>query len=431
MRRGVLSGYKWFGDLPPNWEERKIQYSGVVYSGGTPDRNNPTYWNEGQVPWLTSGEINKGIIHSADHTITELALRESSARWAKRGSVLIALNGQGKTKGSVALLETDSTINQSLCCIKPDKDHYYRFIYYYLSGRYAQIRGLVGEDREGLNQTLIKSIVLPLPNFQLQTQIASFLDQETSRIDALISKKERQIELLQEKRQAIITHAVTKGLNPTAKMKDSGVEWIGQIPEEWQIRKLSWIVSAKKGKSAQMLTKEYVAENEGEFPVYSGQTENGGILGRINWNEYDFTEPVVLATTVGAKAMSTQLISGKFSLSQNCLILAKKPEYKTVNISYLEYSLQVLFEFEKRSISLIMQPSFRIDDLYEFRIPLPSEKEQENIASALKAIDDHADKSIAMLSRSISLLQEYRSSLITAAVSGQIDVSEIRARAPE
>lgn len=122
----------------------------------------------------------------------------------------------------------------------------------------------------------------PYPPLDEQRAIAAFLDRETTRIDELIAKKQRLIELLAEKRTALISHAITKGLNPDAPMKDSGIDWLGEIPSHWDVLRLKHLFHFAKGRRAAELTKEFVNTYPGPYPVYSGQTEDGGSLGHID-----------------------------------------------------------------------------------------------------------------------------------------------------
>ena len=130
------------------------------------------------------------------------------------------------------------------------------------------------------------------------------------------------------------------------KYKDSGIEWIGEIPQDWNLTKLKQHYHFEKGKNAVLYTKEYIGQNKGPFPVYSGQTENEGIMGRVN--NFDYNEQLcVFTTTVGAKVMTPRLLSGKFCLSQNCLIMIKIGE---INEKFLYYQLLSLFDYEKSLI---------------------------------------------------------------------------------
>jgi len=145
--------------------------------------------------------------------------------------------------------------------------------------------------------------------------------------------------------------------------KDSGIEWLGEIPEHWAFNWLRHLFRFEKGKKAQLYTKEYVGIYPGDFPVYSGQTEGDGVLGHIDTFDYD-TNKSILVTTVGAKAMSTKIVKGKYSLSQNCALFVSKNQ--ELSCIYYEGLLADIFRYERGSISLIMQPSLRFEDLHKY-----------------------------------------------------------------
>ena len=269
-----------------------------------------------------------------------------------------------------------------------------------------------------------------IPPSEEQTQIARFLNHETAKIDTLIHEQKRLIELLKEKRQAVISHAVTKGLDPDVPMKDSGVEWLGEVPAHWSVRKVSYDFTAAKGSRGAILTKEYCASNLGPYPVYSGQTGNEGILGSIN--DFDFSlgsNGGLLTTTVGAKAMSINFIQGNVSLSQNCMLI--RPISKNVYIKFFFYHLQPLFRLERRMIPDHMQPSFRMEDLFAFYVAIPPVQEQQEIAHDL---DLEINKFMDLENEGgqlIKHLKERRSALISAAVTGKIDVRDWQPPADE
>jgi type I restriction enzyme, S subunit len=162
--------------------------------------------------------------------------------------LVVALAGQGKTKGMVAQLGIDSTCNQSMAAISLYAELYSRYLFWWLTSNYQNIRNMAGGDlRDGLNLEHLGSIQCPLPSRAESTFIANFLDHETTQIDSLIEKQQLLIQLLKEKRQAVISHAVTKGLNPNVPMKDSDVEWLGQVPEHWTVSKLKYFASIQGG----------------------------------------------------------------------------------------------------------------------------------------------------------------------------------------
>lgn len=287
-----------------------------------------------------------------------------------------------------------------------------------------------GGLRQSMKYDDMKWLPVVSPSLSEQTQIARFLDHETAKIDALIAEQKRLIKLLQEKRQAIISHAVTKGLDPNVPMKDSGVEWLGEVPAHWGIRKVSYEFIAVKGPRGALLTKEYCATNKGPYPVYSGQTDNAGVLGSIN--DFDFSlgsNGGLLTTTVGAKAMSLNFVTNHISLSQNCMLI--RPLSGQIFIKFYLYHLQPLFRLERGMIPDHMQPSFRMEDLYRFFVARPPVEEQKAIASYLDELVMKVDMLINEAGNSINLMQERRSALISAAVTGKIDVRDWQPPADE
>ena len=315
---------------------------------------------------------------------------------------------QGAVSSTVALIEPKNVAKE--------------FLFFACKARERELKDqTVGMGIPHVSGDKLKSFGIPLPPLPEQTAIAEFLDRETGKIDELVAEQRRLMELLKEKRQAVISHAVTKGLNPHAPMKPSGIEWLGDVPAGWTVRKVSQLFRAGKGKNGQMLTKEFCGANEGEYPVYSGQTENEGVMGTWDQFEFDFGEAGVLfSTTVGAKAMHLRQLFGRFSLSQNCMII-----WTTSNLCitrFFYYHFQPLFQWQRSMIPDHMQPSFRMEDLYACAIALPPTDEQSAIVAFLDSELLKFDTLTAEAQRAIDLLQERRTALISAAVTGQIDV---------
>lgn len=204
------SGIEWLGDVPEHWKNLSLKWGSIRYSGGTPDKSIQDYWEDGTIPWLNSGAVNDGYITKPSNYITKEAFNNSSAKWIPKGSLVMALAGQGKTKGMVAQLGIKTTCNQSMAAIIPSKRINSRMLYWWLSNNYINIRNLAGgEARDGLNLVMIGSIPVPLPPLTEQQDIATFLDKETLKIDALVSKVETAIERLKEYRISLISSAVT------------------------------------------------------------------------------------------------------------------------------------------------------------------------------------------------------------------------------
>src|SRR3989338_6630147 len=181
----VISNWKPNIVIVPSWPKIKIGDFAKLMTGGTPLSSKKEYY-DGDVKWIVSGDIHQGEIHDCEGRITQLALKESNAKILPLNSVLIALNGQGKTRGTVALLRTKATCNQSVVAIDPDtKKIMPEFLYYVLKSMYRQIRELTGDnERSGLNMPLIRSIEIPMPSLAVQKEIVSQIDAERSLVDS-------------------------------------------------------------------------------------------------------------------------------------------------------------------------------------------------------------------------------------------------------
>lgn len=286
----------------------------------------------------------------------------------------------------------------------------------------------ITSDMWSLRPEHFKVIGSVLPPLDEQSAIVRFLEHANRKIDAFIRTKRKLIGLLNEQKQAIIHRAVTRGIHPDVPLKPSGIPWLGDIPMHWEVKKLRFLFRYAKGSRAAELTNEYIGQNAGEFPVFSGQTEHGGLMGRISWHEFDFASPVIFVSTVGARAMTTRILSGKFSLSQNCALII--PRNSQANPIYFEKVFQRLFAFERYSISQVMQPSLRFADLNRFYVPHPPINEQEAIASEIERECSKLNTAIARTEREIALMQEYRTRLTADLVTGKLDVREAAAKLP-
>lgn len=428
------SGVEWLGDVPEHWEVKRGRFAMRV---NPPAPRLRALKPEDEVSFVPMDAVGVGGGLSLEQTRI-LAEVSSGYTEFQDGDVVVAkitpcfengkaalasglLNGAAYGTTELHVLRAGPTLDRSFLFYVAISDTFQKL------GE-SEMYGAGGQKR--VPPEFNKNFRAPLPPLAEQRSIAAFLDRETGRVDRLVAKKRELIERLNEKRAALISRTVTRGLPPAAAraaglttnppLKPSGQDWLGDIPAHWEVKKLSWLFRYAKGPSAAMLTKEYVADNVGDYPVFSGQTENEGLMGMIDWHEFNFASPVIFVTTVGARAMSTRIVSGKFSLSQNCALII--PRSKKADPRYYEAVLRGLFDYERRSISLIMQPSLRFDDLDKFRVPLPPPGEQAAIAAYLDAETAKLDALVGKVEEAVERLQEYRTALITAAVTGKIDV---------
>lgn len=204
------SGVKWLGEIPEHWSCSSLKWFSKIYSGGTPSKDVEEYWINGNVPWLNSGCVNQWDITEVSDYITEDAFNNSSAKWIPDKSLVIALAGQGKTKGMIAQVQFETTCNQSLGVIVPNEKIYNRFLQYWLKNNYQNIRSLGGGDkRDGLNLVMIGGIPIPILPLNEQEKIANYLDSMNFEIDSIRAKTRQEIELLKEHKTALISEVVT------------------------------------------------------------------------------------------------------------------------------------------------------------------------------------------------------------------------------
>ena len=186
----------------PSWEQRKLGQCSVIITGGTPSTRILEYWSPKEIPWMSSGEINKKRISKTDDKISKLGLEQSSARWVKKNSILIALAGQGKTRGTVAINGIDLTTNQSIAAIELDSVFNTEFVFQNLDSRYDELRKESSGDgtRGGLNKKIISDLYIPYTEYKEQDSIGDFF----KKLDNLITLHQRKLKKLKNLKEAYL-----------------------------------------------------------------------------------------------------------------------------------------------------------------------------------------------------------------------------------
>jgi restriction endonuclease S subunit len=277
-----------------------------------------------------------------------------------------------------------------------------------------------------LYQQTFENFSFPITNLKEQKTIVDFLNKKTSEIDDLIADKEKLIELLQEKRQAVITEAVTKGLNPNVRMKDSGIEWIGEIPEHWDIRRIKYLANVRNIKASD-------SDND---KTYVGLENIESRTGKLLLNRDDEQQLIGETANIFKKG---DVLFGKLRPYLAKCIIADFDGRCTSELLVLRTTTNILPEY---LYFLILSPKFidivnsstygakmpraSWDFIGNLEIPLPSIKEQEEIVEYLLELTRKVDELIFDISTQIQKLKEYRQSLISEAVTGKIDVRDYK-----
>lgn len=439
------SGIAWIGEIPEDWNTVALKWISHIYAGGTPDKSKSEYWFNGEIPWLNSGAVNQFIITEASDFITEEGFSNSSAKWIEEGSLVMALAGQGKTKGMTAFVTFRTTCNQSLAVIQPKRIINSNFLLYFLTRNYFYIRGLAGEGkRDGLNLEIIGSLNIPLFDLKEQRSIAAFLDRKTAEMDELIAQKEGLIALYEEEKTAIINEAVTKGINPDVKLKPTAIDWLGDIPEHWKVKKLKYVKQKSKNSfvdgpfGSNLKTIHFIPDGD-VYVIDSGYITSGKFIIKQDFKNISLAhfktidrsscqQNDIIIAKIGANfGMSGILpkLDKPSVISGNSLKLTVNVEL--YNIPYIHYQLLNLkfngvIDIEVKGSA---QPALTMGLMSEMFFTSPPLEEQKAIAEYIEKETAQIDAKIAKTQRIIELQQEYRTALISEAVTGKIKVPEL------
>lgn len=428
------SGVEWIGEIPYKWKMASLKWKSKIFSGGTPDKNRPEYWFNGSIPWLNSGAVNQFIIKEPSSFITEEGFKNSSAKWIEKDSLVMALAGQGKTKGMSALVTFRTTCNQSLSVIHPKPSIISKFLLYYLQSNYLNIRALAGEGiRDGLNLEMVGSISIPLLPENEQIAIANYLDHKTAEIDALISQKEHLLALYEEEKSAIINHAVTKGIDPDAPLEDSGVEWLGKTPKEWDIVALKRLTS--KITDGEHISPEFT--NSG-MHFLSAKDVRDGFINLPDDKFVDYEDGVrfrkrcnpelndILLVSRGATVGRVSIVDVKVEFCLLGSVILLKPNER-VRFKYLFYSLKnklVQDHFLNSSQSSAQQAIYLVG-IATTQFAIPKLEVQEAIVDHIETEIARIDAKISKTKQIIELQKEYRTALISEVVTGKVKVPNL------
>lgn len=404
------SGVEWMGEVPAHWELPQIKR---------------TTYLKARVGWkgLTSEEFREKAFA---YLVTGSDFREKFVKWdacyqveqdryeddpfiqLKDGDLLITKDGTIGKLAIVSNLDRPACLNSGIFVARPQNTYTTEFMYWVLSSSVFSVfcdLESFGSTINHLYQNVFERFTFPAPPLSEQTQIATFLDRETAKIDTLVAEQRRLMDLLKEKRQAVISHAVTRGLNPDAPMKPSGIERIGQIPARWNVVAIKRFSTLHRGYD---LTD--AERSAGLYPVVTSSGING------THGSFMARGPGVVTGRYGSTGRLFY-IQDDFWPHNTSLYVSS---FHGNHVRFVWYSLQTI-DFSAHSAKAAV-PGIDRNDIHVLPIVVPPQEEQAAIASFLDGEMTKLETLTTEAQRAIDLLQERRTALISAAVMGQIDV---------
>ncbi len=427
------SGVEWLGEIPAHWDTVKLKWAtDKIGSGVTPKGGSEAYVDAG-ITFLRSQNVYFDGLRLDDVAfIDEETDKEMAGSRVKPWDVL--LNITGASLGRCALVPADfssANVNQHVCIIRAQQDKLHPpFLNQVMASDVGQQQIFAEEDgasREAVTFAEIGDFVMPRLPLDEQRAIAAYLDRETERINTLVAKKERLIELLQEKRTALISRAVTKGLDPDVEMQDSGVDWLGEIPAHWDVVRFRYYCSIRQGQvdpkdeeagDRVLIAPNHIESGTGRIINTETASEQGAISGK-----YAVKPGEIIYSKIRPRLNKVCVAEGNWLCSADMYPI--QPD-EALSARYLMY-----FMLSRPFVRLMVNESMRVampkvnrDTLSAAPLLLPPKSEQRKLVDHLDEEIAKIDALVDKVQEGIERLQEYRIALISAAVTGQIDVRD-------
>ena len=440
------SGIEWFGALPSHWVVKRLRFATErIEQGWSPQCDNQAADDDA---WgvMKVGCVNGDQFDASENKALPPELDPKTEYELRPGDVLISRANTRELVGSAAIVPSDVRSKLLLCdklfriALSPEVDAaYLTFCLRTRAARFQYEQDATGASgsMQNIGQDAIKNLVFPFPSYAEQQQIAAFLDWKTDQIDALIAKKQALLQKLKEKRLAVITQAVTKGLNPDAPMRDSGIAWLGEVPTHWEVKRHRFGVQRiEQGWSPQC---DNQPAEEDEWGVMKVGCVNGGAFNALENKalppelialaEYELQPKDILISRANTKELLGSAAIVPLNVRSKLLLCDKlfrlRPE-PTIDEEFLTCYLRTpaaryQYEREATGASGSMQ-NIGQSTLKNLVLPLPPLDEQRAIFEFIQIETSRLDNLMNNAESAITRLTEYRSALITAATTGKIDV---------
>ncbi len=434
------SGVEWLGEVPGHWEINQLKHAYSVVGGSTPSSGVPEFW-DGDIVWVTPADLSRlksFEIVSSLRTITDAGLASCGTNLLPVGSIVLSTRAP---IGSLGIAGVELCTNQGCKGLVPKSDQCSLFGAYLLAvmGGELNIQGR-GTTFLELSGEALGAVKIPLPPESEQACIAAFLDRETAKIDALVAEQQNLIALLKEKRQALISQGVTKGLDPDVPMKDSGVAWLGEVPAHWTLTKLKY--STSHIIDCPHETPTYCPD--GDYLVVRTADVDAGALDLSN--AYRLDEVEYLKRTRRAKLVPQDIVYGREG--ERWGYAATVPDEPVLCLGqrmmqfraragiaprFLMWQLNSDVTYRQGQVDTVgaTSPHVNVSTIANYVLTEPPFSEQVEIANYVDGATSEIDDLVSEARSTVELLQERRTALISAAVTGKIDVRRLAVASAE
>ena len=415
------SGFVWLGDIPSHWEMRKVKHYYTFYTGWTPPSGKNEYY-EGENLWANISDLKGKYISETTNYISDEAVQNSKLKKSSKGSLFFSFK---LSIGTVAFCAEEMYTNEAIATFTDTEDKlkflYYSAPVYIVNNAKTNIYGA-----PLLNQDLINNAYIVFPPKEEQAAIVEYLDRITLEIDKFILQLEQQQESMEKYKRELIANAVTKGVKKNTPMKDSGVDWMGDVPQHWNVTKMKWMFEIVK--------RIYGAEDRDVLSI----TQHGIKIKDIDSNDGQLAESYANYQVVNVNdfAMnSMDLLTGWVDCSPYEGVTS--PDYRVFRFhqdkpqchSYYKYLFQMcytnrIFYRLGQGVSNLGRWRLQADQFLNIRLPQPPVEEQEQIAAYLDTKVGQIEELTVDIKAQIEKLKEYRKIVIHDAVTGKIKVTE-------
>ncbi len=422
---------EWLKEIPSDWSISKVKHCFIR-------KNEKANLEDPVVLSLARDGVKIRDISTGEGQIAESYYHYNPV---KPGDLL--LNPMDLVSGAnCSLSEVEGVISPAYVNLKAKKGinpKYYDYFFklqYWSMALFAHGKGVSFENRWTINNETLMNYIIPLPDENTQNSIVNFLDKKLNKINNIIEKDQEFIELLEEKKVALINKVVTKGLDPNAHMKDSGFDWIGEIPEHWEIRKFNHLINfITKGSTPTTYGFEFVDEGINFIKVESISKNGNFIKSMFNYiseecNEFlsrsKFKEGDLLFSIAGALGRVAIVDKSILPANTNQALAIIRVKENLVLAEYLFFVFKSIYLINQITENTVQsaQANISMDSIKDFKILMPNIKEQNQIAIYLNNTTARIDKTITKIQQNIELLEEYKVSLIYNVVTGKIDVRD-------